>query len=106
MNDPAIFKSFLEAPFGVNLPRVRNLILEFIPNFDGLLAITDEDLDTFVKEAHSANTARTVNARILIEPTVTQGLKSVMFELKYRELCNDLLMWPPLMVSMWHNLEF
>ena len=58
-------------------------------SFGELLAVNDRDIDTFSKDTHSANNARAAAQRILISNNVTQGLKSMFFELKNRELCND-----------------
>ena len=90
MDNPAIFDTFLQNVLGVTLVRTRKLITEFTPTFGSLLGITDDDIDTFSKEAHSSNSARTATQRIMISSTVTQGLKSIVFELKDRELCDAL----------------
>ena len=57
-------------------------------SFGDLKAVNDGDIDTFVKDTHSANNARAAAKRILIGNSVTQGLKPMFFELKDRELCN------------------
>ena len=59
-------------------------------SFGELLAINDGDIDTFVKDIHSANNSRASAQRILISNNVTQGLSAMLFELKDRELCNAL----------------
>ena len=58
--------------------------------FGYFLAVNDGDIDTFVNDSHSTNIYRAAVQRTLISNIVTQGLKSVFFELKDRELCNAL----------------
>ena len=43
----------------------------------------------FFKDTHAANNARAAAQRILISNNVTQGLKSMLFEIKYRGFWND-----------------
>ena len=51
--------------------------------------MNDGYIDTFVKDDHSTNNARAAAHIILIIKNVTRGLKSMFFEIKNRELCND-----------------
>ena len=90
MNTPAIFTAFLTNPLGITTARVRNEITDFISTFNDLLGTTEEEIDTFVKSVHSSNSARPGNAKILISASVVIGLKSVLYELKDRELCDAL----------------
>ena len=90
MNDPAIFTAFVTNTLGVDQAVVRALIHNFVATFEELLVVTDDDIDTFVKDTHSANSARSAAQRVQIGTLVSQGLKSVLFELKDREICDSL----------------
>ena len=90
MNDPAIFANFLESVLQVRPARVREEITSFIGTFEDLLSSSDDEIDAFVKEVHSGNSARATNAKLLIGPNVVLGLKSVLFELKDRDACDAL----------------
>ena len=52
--------------------------------------MSDSEIDDFVKATHSSNSDRAAAARILISPIVTIALKSILFELKDRDICNAL----------------
>ena len=67
-----------------------NGITSFIETFDDPLSSSDNKIDTFVKEVHSSNSARSANARILIYSNIVMGLKSILFELKDRQFCDAL----------------
>ena len=90
MNDPAIFANFLEIVLQIRPTRVRVEIITFIESFEDLLNSSDDEIDAFVKEVHSGNSARASNAKILISSSVVLGLKSILFELKDRDMCDAL----------------
>ena len=90
MDQAPIFSDFLRNILGVTVNRTLNEITSFIETFADLLSSSDSEIDTFVKEVHSSNSARNANLRILISSNVVMGLKSVLFELKDRQLCNAL----------------
>ena len=90
MNDPTIFANFLEGVLQVRPMRVRQEIISFIGTFEDLLSSSDDEIDAFVKEVHSGNSARASNAKLLIGPNVVLALKSVLFELKDRDACDAL----------------
>ena len=54
------------------------------------MAVTDQYIESFVKEVHSSNSARPTNGKILIPLNVPQSFKSVLFELKDRQMCESL----------------
>ena len=62
MNDPAIFANFLENVLQVRPARVRDEIITFIESFEDLLSSSDDEIDAFVKEVRSGNSARVSNA--------------------------------------------
>ena len=98
MNDPAIFLNFLD-----NIPQVRPArqeIVTFVETFEDLLSSSDDEIDPFVKEVHASNSARVSKAKLLIGSNVNLGLKSILFELKDRDVCGAL---PSAMVL--NNLE-
>ena len=90
MDDPAVFTDFLRYTLGVTTQKKIDVIINFVESFGGLLAVIDGDIDTFFKYSHSADNARVAAQRIFISNNVTQGLKSMSFEIKDRELCNYL----------------
>ena len=90
MNDPAIFVNFLEHVLQVRPARVKDEIVTFVETFEDLLSSSDDEIDAFVKEVHAGNSARASNAKLLISSNVILGLKSVLFELKDREMCEAL----------------
>lgn len=90
MDDENLFEVFLRDTLSVQSRRVRDAITDFITTFSDLLASTDEDIDTFVKETHSPNLARAVNQKMLIPTSVVTSLKSVLFELRNRDKCDAL----------------
>ena len=67
-----------------------NEIIRFIETFDDLLYSSDNDIETFLKEVHSSNSARSANARILISSNIVMGLKSILFQFKDGQICDDL----------------
>ena len=87
MNDPAIFLNFLNSVLQVRSARVRDEIVTFVETFEELLSSSDDEIDAFVKEVHANNSARASNAKLLIGSNVVLGLKSILFELKDREVC-------------------
>ena len=90
INDPAIFANFLENVLQVRPARVRVEIITFIETFEDLLSSSDDEIDTFVKKVHSGNSARASNTKILIGSSAVLGLKSILFELKDRDMCDAL----------------
>ena len=90
MNDPTIFANFLETVLQVRPARVRDEIVTFVETFEDLLSSSDDEIDAFVKEVHGGNSARASNSKLLISSNVILGLKSVLFELKDREMCEAL----------------
>ena len=58
MDNVLTFTTFLRDVAGVNTLRVRNEIQSFLPTFASLLTTNDKELDEFVKNTHSANSAR------------------------------------------------
>ena len=54
------------------------------------MEVMDQDIDTFVKEIHSYNSARPPNGKILIPLNVPQSLKLVLFELRNKKRCGAL----------------
>ena len=90
MNDPTIFPNSLENVSQVRPARVRDEIITFAETFEDLLSSSDDEIDAFVKVVHGGNSARASNAKLLISSNVVLGLKSVLFELKDREICEAL----------------
>jgi hypothetical protein len=90
MDDPNLFEGFIRTIVGITTPRVLQEILTFANTFRALLASTSKDLDSFIKNTHSSNSARANNAKILIPAGAVVMLQSILFELKDRERCNAL----------------
>ena len=82
MDDPEVFIDFVRNTLEVNTQRTIDVITKIVESSGNLLDVNDEDIETFVKGTHSTNNSRAVSQRILISNNVTQGLKSMFFELK------------------------
>ena len=90
MDNPALFSAFLINVAGLTAARPRNEFLQFADTFRALLGTSEKELDSFVKNTHSSNSARANNQKVLIPPGSVITLKAVLFELKDRELCDAL----------------
>ena len=90
MDDDNLFELFLQNTLSITTGRVRDEITSFVATFRDLLATTDNDIDTFVKETHNSNSARNANTKILIPASAVTSLKSLLFELQARDNCNAL----------------
>ena len=90
MDNGFIFDQFLQDVLQVNTDCVMLQITVFIDFFGALITTTDEDIDTFVYDTYSSNSARAAAARIVITPIVSTFLQVVRFELNDREMYNAL----------------
>ena len=90
MNDPAVYTAFLTNVAGVTVPRVRVELSDFANTFQTLLSCSEDELDAFVKDTHSSNSARAANSRILIPTRAIIAIKAMLFELKERDKCDAL----------------
>ena len=87
MDDPALFTAFLTNVAGITNARSRNEMQSFTATFRMLLSSSENEIDSFVKNTHAANSARANNQRILIPTGAVLALKALLFELKDRENC-------------------
>ena len=87
MNNQTIFTHFLQNLAGVNIARNRAEIQTYIPDFATLLTISDDEIDEFIKANNAANSSRTPAARIILTSYTGAALKTILFELKDREIC-------------------
>ena len=90
MDDENLFELFVQNTLSIISRRVRDEITSFVASFRDLLATSDDDIDNFVKETHSSNSARNANAKILIPASAVTALKSLLFELSDRDKCDAL----------------
>lgn len=90
MDDPNIFTNFLNNVIGNTPARSTQAITNFITTFNDLLTTTESELDSFVKTTHDANSARTAQQKIIIQPQSVISLKAILFELKDRQRCGVL----------------
>ena len=60
------------------------------PTFRQLMNISEEEIDNFIKQVHSANSGRAANQRIVYMPSLAANLKAFSFTLKDRANCNAL----------------
>ena len=90
MNDPAVYTAFLTNVAGVTVSRVRVELLDFANTFETLLSCSEDELDAFVKDTHTSNSARAANSRILIPTRAIIAIKAILFELKERDKCDAL----------------
>ena len=58
MDDPVIFLNFVNNIYNVTVAISRKKILEFIPNFRALMTTQETQIGEFLKNTHSANSAR------------------------------------------------
>ena len=89
MNDPVIFDRFLDNVAGVTVANARNAITAFISTFQELLTTNDSEINTFVQNTHSSNSART-RGKISIPPGSVIAIQAILFELKDRQRCGAL----------------
>ena len=66
MNNASVFKSFVKHNLIVATPIVRDIIANFPYTCNTLLGSLAKEIESFVKETHRTNSAKTVNAKILI----------------------------------------
>ena len=52
--------------------------------------ISEEDIDNFIKQVHSANSGRVTNQRIVYIPSLAANLNALSYTLKDRANCNAL----------------
>ena len=90
MDDQAVYTAFLTNVAGVTAARARTELLGFANTFRTLMSCTEDELDNFVKDTHSSNSARNANARILIPTRSVIVIKALLFELKDRDRCDAL----------------
>ena len=90
MENTAVFIDFMRNNLGVTTLIKIDVITKFVDIFGEFISVNDGDIDTFVKNTNSTNNNRPVAQRILIRNKITQGLKSMFFELKDRQRCNVL----------------
>ena len=86
MDNQAISNQFLRDVLQVNINNMRLYINIFIDYFMVLFTTTDEDIDTFVSDTHSSNSAREASARIIIGSIVSTHIKYFSIELKYSKI--------------------
>ena len=84
MNNPIIFDNFLNNVAGITNDNARTAVTNFIETFNDLLTTTDSEINTFVQNIHSSNSARTRN-KISIPPGSVISIQAILFELKDRQ---------------------
>ena len=90
MDDPVIFLNCLLSVLNVGATTACNEIIAFLPDFRALLTTPESQINEFVKNAHSSNSARTSNTKILIPSGAIILLKSIRFELEDQRKRNAL----------------
>ena len=90
MDDSDEFRAFLSNLCGLTVIRERNETITFLNTFDALISTSEEEIDNFVKNTHSSNSARAATQRILIPSAAIVTLKALRFELIDRENCGVL----------------
>ena len=79
-----VFTDFLINTLGVTTQKTIDVIINFVEYFGDFLALNDGDIDTFVKDTHYVNNARASAQIIFISNNITQGLKSMFYNIKDR----------------------
>ena len=77
MDNPAVLTDFARNTIGVTTKQLIEVIINVVESFRDLLYLNDDNIDTFVKDTHSANNAIAAGQRMLISNNVTQGFKSM-----------------------------
>ena len=54
MDDTPSFTAFVENILGVIIPLARQDLVSYIPTFRQLINISEDDIDNFIKQVHSA----------------------------------------------------
>ena len=90
MDNQAIFNKFLQYFLQVNMHYVRLYIISFVDYFGQLIKTKDDDIDTFVRDTHTPNSAREAESRIIIGSIVFTHIKDFRIELKYSNMFNTL----------------
>ena len=84
MDDPSVFKSYVNHTLIVFTSIVINIIIHFVDAFTNLLSLSDEYINSFVKENHGENSVRTANAKFMITQNEILGLITVLFYIEYQ----------------------
>ena len=79
MYNKYLFNQFLQDVIQVNTNTVRLKITAFIDSFGALIATIYEDINTFVCDTQSSNSARAAAVRIFIKTRVSTCIKAVRF---------------------------
>ena len=82
--DPPVFTNLVINTHRVTTQQTIDVITNFAESFGDLLEVNDVYIDTFFKDTHSTNNSRAAAQIFLISKNVTQGLKSMLFELEDR----------------------
>ena len=90
INNPQLFWAFIENILSVKSSRLFTEIIGFYGTFRNLLSSSDNKIDVFVTATHTSNSAWPLNGKILIPNKDSQALKSLLFDLKDRDLCGSL----------------
>ena len=90
MDDPVLFNSFLLNTAGFTVMRSRAAIMGFIGTFTGLLALTQKEIEQFVKDTHAANSGLAIAERIVLPAGGVLALYALHFEIRDRYCCNAL----------------
>ena len=54
------------------------------------MSSSNDEIDAFVKEVHSGNSARACNSKLLVGSNMVMSLKIILFELKDSDMCDAL----------------
>ena len=82
MDDPNIFEAFAQNVLNISIANTLNAITNFIPTMSDLLNVSDDEIDSFVKTTHGANSGRNTGDKIVIQHSVVIGLQAMAFELR------------------------
>ena len=90
MDDPNTFETFVQNVLNVTDATARNAITNFIPTMTDLMGTSDDEIESFVKTTHGANSGRNAGDKIVIQHSVVIGLQAMAFELRDRQKCDAL----------------
>ena len=87
MDNNNIFQYFVNNVQEVEISLFCTKIFGFVNNFSTFMSITDQYIDSFVKEIHYCNSVRPPNGKVFILSKILQYLNLVFFGLKDRQKC-------------------
>ena len=81
MDDLPVDDNYLSTQCGLTVNCSRDETVVFVNSFTALLAISDAEINDFVKITHTTNSARPANGENMFPASVIVALKNLRFEI-------------------------